>query len=125
MSLLKNYFKTLIFLFTVFYSFNSFSDINAYKKVSDYSDYVVCLRSEWREGNIEYLNEIKSRGLDCGIHKKGKSIVAPKQNKNNLILKATSKSWVEIEDINGKMIFARWMKKGESYVVPNKSGLTL
>jgi cytoskeleton protein RodZ len=41
-----------------------------------------------------------------------------------MVIKATGNSWVEIEDINGNTLMTRLMRSGETYVVPNKSGLT-
>ena len=41
-----------------------------------------------------------------------------------MVIKATGNSWVEIEDINGNSLMTRLMRSGETYVVPNKSGLT-
>ena len=33
--------------------------------VADYSDYVICLRSNWKEDNFQYKREAKQRGLNC------------------------------------------------------------
>ena len=41
-----------------------------------------------------------------------------------MVLKAIGNSWVEIEDIDGNILMTRLMRSGETYVVPNKSGLT-
>ena len=41
-----------------------------------------------------------------------------------MILKATGNSWVEIEDLDGNILMTRLMRPGETYVVPNISGLT-
>ena len=41
-----------------------------------------------------------------------------------MVLKATGNSWVEIEDVNGNILMTRLMRSGETYVVPNKNGLT-
>jgi cytoskeleton protein RodZ len=41
-----------------------------------------------------------------------------------MILKATGNSWVEIEDFDGNVLMTRLMRPGETYVVPNISGLT-
>ena len=41
-----------------------------------------------------------------------------------MILKATGNSWVEIEDIDGNIVMTRLMRPGETYVVPNITGLT-
>ncbi len=41
-----------------------------------------------------------------------------------MVLKATGNSWVEIEDMEGNILMTRLMRPGETYVVPNKNGLT-
>ena len=41
-----------------------------------------------------------------------------------MILKAIGNSWVEIEDIDGNSLMTRLMRSGETYVIPNISGLT-
>jgi cytoskeleton protein RodZ len=41
-----------------------------------------------------------------------------------MILKAFANSWVEIEDIDGNVLMTRLMRPGETYVVPNITGLT-
>jgi cytoskeleton protein RodZ len=41
-----------------------------------------------------------------------------------MVLKALGNSWVEIEDIDGNVLMTRLMRPGETYVVPNITGLT-
>ena len=41
-----------------------------------------------------------------------------------MVLKAIGNSWVEIEDIDGNILMTRLMRPGETYVVPNITGLT-
>ena len=43
---------------------------------------------------------------------------------SEMVIKAIRNSWVEIEDIDGNSLIARIMRSGETYVVPNMSGLT-
>lgn len=45
--------------------------------------------------------------------------------KTEMILKASGNSWVEIEDMNGNILFARLMRPGETFIVPNINGLTI
>jgi cytoskeleton protein RodZ len=42
-----------------------------------------------------------------------------------MVLKATGNSWVEIEDLDGNLYLTRLMRSGETFVVPDKKGLTL
>ena len=53
------------------------------------------------------------------------SAVAQERDRSKeIIIKAIRNSWVEIEDIEGNSLMARIMRSGETYVVPNKTGLT-
>ena len=45
--------------------------------------------------------------------------------KEEMVLKSSGNSWVEIEDIDGNSYLTRLMRSGETFVVPNKKGLTL
>ena len=51
---------------------------NANKSLSEYSDYVICLRSKWIDGYFKYQNEAKRRGLDCSIDDIRNTTVASK-----------------------------------------------
>ena len=52
------------------------------------------------------------------------AIANERDRSTEMVLKASGNSWVEIEDIDGNSLMTRLMRSGESYVVPNKSGLT-
>jgi hypothetical protein len=53
------------------------------------------------------------------------SAVAKERDRSSeMVIKATGNSWVEIEDIDGNSLMARIMRPGETFVVPNMSGLT-
>ena len=53
------------------------------------------------------------------------SAVAKERDRSSeMVIRAIANSWVEIEDIDGNSLMARIMRPGETYVVPNKSGLT-
>ena len=45
--------------------------------------------------------------------------------KDEMVLKSSGNSWVEIEDIDGNSYLTRLMRSGETFVVPDKKGLTL
>ena len=45
--------------------------------------------------------------------------------KTEMVLKASGNSWVEIENIDGTILFARLMRPGETYIVPKIKGLTI
>ena len=53
------------------------------------------------------------------------SAVANERDRSTeMVLKAIGNSWVEIDDIDGNSLVTRLMRSGETYVIPNKSGLT-
>ena len=45
--------------------------------------------------------------------------------KEEMVLKSSGNSWVEIEDLDGNSYLTRLMRSGETFVVPSKKGLTL
>ena len=45
--------------------------------------------------------------------------------KEEMVLKSSGNSWVEIEDLDGNSYLTRLMRSGETFVVPDKKGLTL
>jgi len=45
--------------------------------------------------------------------------------KTEMVLKASGNSWVEIENIDGTILYARLMRPGETYIVPKIKGLTI
>ena len=45
--------------------------------------------------------------------------------KDEMVLKSSGNSWVEIEDLDGNLYLTRLMRSGETFVVPDKKGLTL
>ncbi len=50
----------------IFNNNKNFSE-NTDKDINNYSDYVICLRSNWKEDYKKYQLEAKRRGLDCGV----------------------------------------------------------
>src|SRR5262249_22784513 len=42
-----------------------------------------------------------------------------------IVIHATAQVWVEVRDPAGKPVFMKLMRRGDSYGVPNRSGLTL
>ena len=62
------------------------------------------------------LNEIQTNEMSATANERDPS--------TEMVLKATGNSWVEIEDLDGNVLMTRLMRPGETYVVPNVSGLT-
>jgi cytoskeleton protein RodZ len=50
---------------------------------------------------------------------------APTGGDARIVIRATAEVWVEVRDQASKPIFMKLMRRGDSYSVPNRSGLTL
>jgi cytoskeleton protein RodZ len=50
---------------------------------------------------------------------------APDANEPRIFIRATAEVWVEVRDQAGKPVFMKLMRRGESYGVPNRGGLTM
>ncbi|MDC1260986.1 caspase family protein, partial [Pseudomonadota bacterium] len=98
---------------------NSNTSINADKKVTDYSDYVICLRTKWREGYLPYQGEAKRRGLDCGF---ANGHLVTTISKSNNTSPYTSKTGYSISNLdNDRVCFMstenyKWSKKSHLQV---------
>ena len=70
----------------------------------------------------------KDNKIDHNSNEKHTSEMSATANERDpsteMVLKATGNSWVEIEDLDGNILMTRLMRPGETYVVPNISGLT-
>jgi len=80
--------------------------------------------------NINKQNNIKNNELSNKQPSKNQvnelSAIANIRNpKNEMVLKSSGNSWVEIEDMDGNILLTRLMRPGETYIVPNISGLTI
>ncbi|MDC0531076.1 DUF4115 domain-containing protein [Alphaproteobacteria bacterium] len=95
---------------------------------------------EVEKNALNTLTEVKDNKIKFKeeVTLTGKNRVEPIEDKTNemsatanerdpsteMVLKATGNSWVEIEDIDGNIVMTRLMRPGETYVVPNITGLT-
>ena len=80
--------------------------------------------------NINKQNNIKNNELSNKQPSKNQvNELSAKANirnpKNEMVLKSSGNSWVEIEDMDGNILLTRLMRPGETYIVPNISGLTI
>lgn len=53
------------------------------------------------------------------------SATVPPIDSSPLVVSATSKSWVQIRDAKGKILFSQVLKAGQGWPVPNEPGITL
>jgi cytoskeleton protein RodZ len=44
---------------------------------------------------------------------------------HRIVIRATADSWIQVRDTSGTVVFTRVMRAGDSYNVPNRSGLSL
>ena len=77
---------------------------------------LVNLKSKLNDNKVESLAS-KNTELSATANERDPS--------TEMVFKASSNSWVEIEDMEGNVLMRRLMRPGETYVVPNISGLTL
>ena len=77
---------------------------------------LVNLKSKLNDNKVESLAS-KNTELSATANERDPS--------TEMVFKASSNSWVEIEDMEGNVLMTRLMRPGETYVVPNISGLTL
>lgn len=52
-------------------------------------------------------------------------VINVRRGKTRVLLQAREKSWVQISDGNGKVIYKKVMDKGEEFYVPDQKGMTL
>ncbi len=77
--------------------------------------------------NIVTTEIVPNNKLDPTLNENNTSEMSATANErdpsNEMVLKATGNSWVEIEDLDGNVLMTRLMRPGETYVVPNINGL--
>lgn len=52
-------------------------------------------------------------------------VINVRRGKTRVLLQAREKSWVQISDGNGKVVYKKVMDKGEEFYVPDQKGMTL
>ena len=62
---------------------------------------------------------------ETSISNETSAIANERSPKEEMVLKSSGNSWVEIEDLDGNSYLTRLMRSGETFVVPDKKGLTL
>ena len=62
---------------------------------------------------------------ETSISNETSAIANERTPKEEMVLKSSGNSWVEIEDLDGNSYLTRLMRSGETFVVPDKKGLTL
>ena len=76
------------------------------------------------EGGSKILLEPNTL-TETSISNETSAIANERTPKEEMVLKSSGNSWVEIEDLDGNLYLTRLMRSGETFVVPNKKGLTL
>ena len=62
---------------------------------------------------------------ETSISNETSAIANERIHKDEMVIKSSGNSWVEIEDLDGNSYLTRLMRSGETFVVPDKKGLTL
>ena len=79
-----------------------------------------------RNNKLEPKDLMKSETSTDDLKSNETSAIANERiPKEEMVLKSSGNSWVEIEDLDGNSYLTRLMRPGETFVVPNKKGLTL
>ena len=91
---------------------------NVLNSQTEFKDDIVVLNEEiiLTDKNRIEQNETETNEMSAKANERDPS--------TEMVLKATGNSWVEIEDIDGNIVMTRLMRPGETYVVPNITGLT-
>ena len=76
------------------------------------------------ENETKILSE-PNTSLETSISNETSAIANERIPKEEMVLKSSGNSWVEIEDLDGNSYLTRLMRSGETFVVPDKKGLTL
>ena len=79
------------------------------------------------QNNKEERKNLSISSLDKEISNGNETsaIANERVTKQEMVLKSSGNSWVEIEDLDGNSYLSRLMRSGETFVVPDKKGLTL
>ena len=88
-------------------------DTISYKNNSQINEETILLS----ESNLE-TNKVKNISSELS------AVAKERDRSTEMVLKAIGNSWVEIDDIDGNSLMTRLMRSGETYIIPNKSGLT-
>ena len=87
------------------------------------------LTSSISENSTNILQEdnknVSTELLEINNTSETSAIANERVPKKEMVLKSSGNSWVEIEDLDGNSYLTRLMRAGETFVVPNKKGLTL
>ena len=76
--------------------------------------------------NLNSKNFLKSEVSSNTSNSNETSAIANERiPKEEMVLKSSGNSWVEIEDLDGNSYLTRLMRSGETFVIPDKKGLTL
>ena len=70
-------------------------------------------------------NLLDSKFDEIVIGNETSAIANERVPKKEMVLRSSGNSWVEIEDLDGNSYLTRLMRSGETFVVPDKKGLTL
>ena len=113
-------------------SLNDINKANSKNKVQSKKETSEILINENSENKFVQNNQVQEEDLSISPDDKETSksnetsaIANERTPKEEMVLKSSGNSWVEIEDLDGNSYLTRLMRSGETFVVPDKKGLTL
>ena len=113
-------------------SLNDINKVNSKNKVQSKKETSEILINQNSENKFVQNNQVQEEDLSISPDDKETSksnetsaIANERTPKEEMVLKSSGNSWVEIEDLDGNSYLTRLMRSGETFVVPDKKGLTL
>ena len=113
-------------------SLNDINKANSKNKVQSKKETSEILINQNSENKFVQNNQVQEEDLSISPDDKETSksnetsaIANERTPKEEMVLKSSGNSWVEIEDLDGNSYLTRLMRSGETFVVPDKKGLTL
>ena len=111
---------------------NDISKVNSKNKIQSKTETSKILINENSDNKFVQNNQVQEKNLSISSVDKETSngnetsaIANERIPKEEMVLKSSGNSWVEIEDLDGNSYLTRLMRSGETFVIPNKKGLTL
>ena len=109
-------------------SLNNSNKVNSENIILTEKDGSKTLINENSNDKVLKNNEVESKKLlesETPNGNETSAIANERTPKDEMVLKSSGNSWVEIEDLDGNLYLTRLMRSGETFVVPDKKGLTL
>ena len=101
------------------------NNISKNTNVSENTNLISKNEEEFQKSIDNVKKEEFQKSIDNVKNSEISAIANERIPKEEMVLKSSGNSWVEIEDLDGNSYLTRLMRSGETFVVPSKKGLTL